>query len=78
MCTYSPGDYELLIFQILSCILFLKEVVSKDLYMMGVEVISFTLKDVTDNVDHLEALGRAEIADAAKEAAIGITQRRIY
>ena len=39
--------------------------------MMGIEVISFTLKEVTDNVDHLESLGRAEIADAAKEAAIG-------
>ena len=35
-----------------------QEVVTRDLLCMGVQVVSFTLKDVSDEVDYLSALGR--------------------
>ena len=35
-----------------------QEVVARDLLCMGVQVVSFTLKDVSDDVDYLSSLGR--------------------
>ena len=35
-----------------------QEVVTRDLLCMGVQVVSFTLKDVSDEVDYLSSLGR--------------------
>ena len=35
-----------------------QEVVTRDLLCMGVQVVSFTLKDVSDEVEYLSSLGR--------------------
>ena len=38
-----------------------QEVVTRDLLCMGVQVVSFTLKDVSDEVDYLSSLGRGPV-----------------
>ena len=40
------------------CSLYYQEVAGRDLYKLGVEVISFTLKDITDEEEYLLSLGR--------------------
>jgi len=39
------------------------EVASPDLGRMGIVILSFTIKDVHDDVDHLESLGKARTAE---------------
>ena len=51
-----------------------QEVVARDLICLGCQIVSFTLKDVTDDVGYLESLGRTEIARAASNAAIGVAE----
>ena len=41
---------------------------------LGCQIVSFTLKDVTDDVGYLESLGKTEIARAASNAAIGVAE----
>ena len=38
---------------------------------MGMEIVSFVIQDVTDEVGYLESLGKTAIADMKKEADIG-------
>ena len=44
------------------------------MFRLGIEVISFTLKDITDEEQYLTALGRLSIASAARDAAIGVAE----
>lgn len=43
-----------------------------DLKRMGLEVLSFTIKDITDDVEYLSSLGKERIAEVKSSAAIGI------
>ena len=47
------------------------EVATIDLMLMGLELISYTLKDITDNVGYLAALGEPRTAQVKKDARIG-------
>lgn len=47
------------------------EVASTDLYNMGISVISYTIKDITDDVGYLKALGLARTAEVQRDARIG-------
>lgn len=49
-----------------------REVASPDIGRMGVEILSFTIKDVSDSVHYLESLGKAKIADVKRNAQVGI------
>ncbi|HIN67531.1 MAG TPA: flotillin family protein, partial [Candidatus Obscuribacterales bacterium] len=49
-----------------------QEVSLADLAKMGLTVVSFTLKELRDNVGYLEALGRKRTAEAKREADIGV------
>jgi len=48
-----------------------KEMVAPDLAKMGLEVVSLTIKDITDPRGYLEALGRPRIAQVKRDAVIG-------
>ncbi|VDM38785.1 unnamed protein product [Toxocara canis] len=48
-----------------------REVAAPDLGRMGMEILSFTIKDVVDSVDYLESLGKAQIAAVKKDAQVG-------
>lgn len=47
------------------------EVASQDLYCMGIMVISYTLKDIKDDVGYLASLGQARTAQVKRDAIIG-------
>jgi flotillin len=47
-----------------------KESASKDFARMGLEVLSFSLKDFSDKVGYIESLGKPQIAQARGEAAV--------
>lgn len=49
-----------------------REVASPDVGRMGVEIISFTIRDITDKVGYLSALGVAQTALVKKDANIGV------
>merc|ERR1712117_85431 len=47
------------------------DVASANLYEMGIQVISYTLKDIRDEVGYLASLGQAQTAQVKKNALIG-------
>lgn len=47
-----------------------QQVASTDLSKMGLEIVSFTIKDVTDPNGYLDALGRPQIAEVKKNAEV--------
>jgi len=49
-----------------------QEVSIADLAKMGLTVVSFTIKEIKDNVGYLEALGRQQTAEAKRNADIGV------
>lgn len=49
-----------------------REVAGPDVNHMGIDVLSFTIKDVYDEVDYLKSLGKARTAAVKKEANIGV------
>jgi flotillin len=49
-----------------------QEVSIADLAKMGLTVVSFTIKEIKDNVGYLEALGRQQTAEAKRSADIGV------
>ena len=51
-----------------------QEVAGKDLFKFGIEVISFSLKDITDEEQYLTAIGRLSIAAVARDAVIGVAE----
>merc|ERR1719273_1465660 len=51
-----------------------REVASPDVGRMGIEVLSFTIKDVYDTVTYLASLGKAQTAAVKRDAEIGVAQ----
>jgi len=49
---------------------------SKNLVEMGIQVISYTLKDIRDEVGYLASLGKAQTAQVQKDAKIGEAEAR--
>jgi len=49
-----------------------REVASPDVGRMGIEILSFTIKDVYDNVLYLSSLGKAQTANVKRDAEIGV------
>ncbi len=48
-----------------------QEVSGDDMNSMGLEIVSFVIKDISDQEGYLEALGRPRIAQVKRDAAIG-------
>ena len=48
-----------------------REVAGPDMANMGLEIVSFTLRDIQDEQGYLEALGRARTAEVRRDAEIG-------
>ncbi|XP_014679447.1 PREDICTED: flotillin-2a-like, partial [Priapulus caudatus] len=51
-----------------------REVASPDVGRMGIEILSFTIKDVFDTVDYLGSLGRVQTAAVKRDADIGVAE----
>ncbi|KAL5016886.1 hypothetical protein ScPMuIL_006475 [Solemya velum] len=51
-----------------------REVASPDVGKMGIEILSFTIKDIYDNVEYLASLGRAQTANVKRDADIGVAE----
>merc|ERR1719153_1679028 len=51
-----------------------REVAAPDVGRMGIEILSFTIKDVYDNVDYLASLGKTQTAVVKRDAEIGVAQ----
>merc|ERR1712088_1177380 len=49
-----------------------REVAAPDVGRMGIEVLSFTIKDVYDNVTYLASLGKAQTAAVKRDAAMDV------
>eukprot|EP00054_Salpingoeca_dolichothecata_P031850 m.264809 g.264809 ORF g.264809 m.264809 type:complete len:448 (-) comp28249_c0_seq1:95-1438(-) len=48
-----------------------RAVAAPDLELMGLEILSFTIKDVTDDGDYLDNLGKEQIAKVQGDATVG-------
>ncbi|XP_029303390.1 flotillin-2a isoform X2 [Cottoperca gobio] len=51
-----------------------REVASPDVGRMGIEILSFTIKDVYDKVEYLSSLGKAQTAAVQRDADIGVAE----
>ncbi len=51
-----------------------REVAAPDLGRMGMEILSFTIKDVEDKVQYLDSLGRSQTANVKRDAEIGVAR----
>merc|ERR1719464_489050 len=51
-----------------------REVAKPDVGRMGIEILSFTIKDVYDNVEYLASLGKTQTAAVKRDAEIGVAQ----
>ncbi len=51
-----------------------REVAAPDVGRMGIEILSFTIKDIFDNVQYLSSLGKAQTAIVKRDAHIGVAQ----
>merc|ERR1711990_98001 len=51
-----------------------REITTPDVGKMGIEILSFTIKDVYDNVDYLASLGKSQTAAVKRDAEIGVAQ----
>merc|ERR1719229_1682311 len=51
-----------------------REIAKPDVGKMGIEILSFTIKDVYDNVDYLSSLGKTQTAAVKRDAEIGVAQ----
>ncbi|XP_035225498.1 flotillin-2-like isoform X2 [Stegodyphus dumicola] len=51
-----------------------REVAAPDVGRMGIEILSFTIKDVFDKVEYLASLGKARVAAVKRDADIGVAQ----
>jgi flotillin len=47
-----------------------RQAAGRDFAMMGLDIMSFTLKDLSDSSGYIEALGKPRIAEARSEAAV--------
>merc|ERR1711963_397258 len=51
-----------------------RDIAKPDVGKMGIEILSFTIKDVYDNVDYLASLGKSQTAAVKRDAEIGVAQ----
>ncbi len=51
--------------------IYYREVAAPDLGRMGMEILSFTIKDVVDSVQYLDSLGKSQTAMVKRDAEIG-------
>merc|ERR1719317_741139 len=51
-----------------------REIAAPDVGRLGIEILSFTIKDVYDNVDYLASLGKTQTAVVKRDAEIGVAQ----
>lgn len=51
-----------------------RDVAAPDLGRMGMEILSFTIKDVEDSVEYLDSLGRTQTACVKRDAEVGVAQ----
>ncbi|GAB1607140.1 flotillin-2-like [Argonauta hians] len=51
-----------------------REVASPDVGRMGIEILSFTIKDIYDQVEYLASLGRTQTANVKRDADIGVAE----
>merc|ERR1740137_144398 len=51
-----------------------RQIASPDVGRMGIEILSFTIKDVYDNVEYLASLGKTQTAVVKRDAEIGVAQ----
>uniref|UniRef100_A0A1I8I5C3 PHB domain-containing protein n=2 Tax=Macrostomum lignano TaxID=282301 RepID=A0A1I8I5C3_9PLAT len=51
-----------------------REMAAPDVGRMGIEILSFTIKDVYDKVEYLNSLGRTQVANVKRDADIGVAQ----
>ncbi|KAA3673285.1 flotillin [Paragonimus westermani] len=51
-----------------------RDVAAPDVGRMGIEILSFTIKDVYDRVEYLNSLGRAQTAVVKRDADIGVAE----
>ncbi|XP_054713912.1 flotillin-2-like [Uloborus diversus] len=51
-----------------------REVAAPDIGRMGIEILSFTIKDVFDKVEYLASLGKARTAAVKRDADVGVAQ----
>ena len=51
-----------------------REVASPDVGRMGIEILSFTIKDIYDKVNYLDSLGITQTANVKRDADIGVAE----
>ncbi|XP_029943304.1 flotillin-2-like [Salarias fasciatus] len=51
-----------------------RDVAAPDVGRMGIEILSFTIKDVYDKLDYLSSLGKTQIAAVRRDADIGVAE----
>lgn len=51
-----------------------REVAAPDVGRMGIEILSFIIKDVHDNVQYLDSLGKAQTASVRRDADTGVAE----
>merc|ERR1719291_55975 len=51
-----------------------RDIAKPDVGKMGIEILSFTIKDVYDNVEYLASLGKTQTAAVKRDAEIGVAQ----
>ncbi|XP_034095645.1 flotillin-2 isoform X2 [Gymnodraco acuticeps] len=51
-----------------------REVAAPDVGRMGIEILSFTIKDVYDKLDYLSSLGKTQTAAVQRDADIGVAE----
>lgn len=55
-----------------------REVAAPDVGRMGIEILSFTIKDVYDDVQYLASLGKAQTASVKRDADSGVAEANRY
>lgn len=55
-----------------------REVAAPDVGRMGIEILSFTIKDVYDDVQYLQSLGKAQTASVKRDADSGVAEANRY
>jgi flotillin len=55
-----------------------REVAAPDVGRMGIEILSFTIKDVFDDVQYLQSLGKAQTASVKRDADAGVAEANRY
>ena len=51
-----------------------REHASPDIGRMGIEILSFTIKEINDKVKYLDSLGKTQTAHVKQEADIGVAE----